>query len=54
MNFAGILAGGVVAEHLGYAASFWTVALVNLIGTLLYFLRTKNFFLERNLNTTVK
>ena len=50
----GILAGGVVAEHLGYAASFWTVALVNLIGTLLYFLRTKNFFLERNLNTTVK
>ena len=50
----GILAGGIVAEHLGYAASFWTVALVNLIGTLLYFLRTKNFFLERNLNTTVK
>ena len=50
----GILAGGVVAEHLGYAASFWTVALVNLIGTLLYFLRTKNFFLERNLNKTVK
>ena len=50
----GILAGGIVAEHLGYAASFWTVALVNLIGTLLYFLRTKHFFLERNLNTTVR
>jgi MFS family permease len=50
----GILAGGIVAEHLGYAASFWTVALVNLIGTLLYFLRTKQFFLQRNLNTTVR
>ena len=50
----GILAGGVVAEHLGYGASFWTVALVNLIGSLLYFLRTKRFFLERNLNITVK
>ena len=50
----GILAGGIVAEHLGYAASFWTVALVNAIGTLLYFLRTKQFFLQRNLNTTVR
>ena len=50
----GILAGGIVAEHLGYAASFWTVALVNLIGALLYFLRTKHFFLQRNLNTTVR
>ena len=50
----GILAGGIVAEHLGYGASFWTVALVNLIGTLLYFLRTKYFFLQRNLNTTVR
>lgn len=50
----GILAGGIVAEHLGYAASFWTVVLVNVIGTLLYFLRTKQFFLQRNLNTTVR
>ena len=50
----GILAGGIVAEHLGYAASFWTVALVNFIGSLLYFLRTKHFFLQRNLNTTVR
>ena len=50
----GILAGGIVAEHLGYAASFWTVALVNLLGTLLYFLRTRHFFLQRNLNATVR
>ena len=49
----GILAGGIVAEHLGYAASFWTVALVNALGALLYFLHTKNFFLQRNLNNTV-
>ena len=50
----GILAGGVVAEHLGYAASFWTVVLVNVVGTLLYFLRTRQFFLWRNLNHTVR
>ena len=50
----GILVGGVVAEHLGYTASFWSVALVNFIGTLLYFLRTKQFFIQRNLNVTVR
>ena len=49
----GILAGGIVAEHLGYGAAFWTVAAVNVIGTLLYFLRTKHFFLQRNLNASV-
>ena len=50
----GILAGGIVAEHLDYATSFWTVALVNAIGSLLYFLHTRHFFLQRNLNTTVR
>ena len=49
----GILIGGIVAEHLGYGAAFWTVAGANVIGTLLYFLRTKHFFLQRNLNATV-
>jgi len=46
----GILVGGVVAEHLSYDAAFWTVALVNACGVLIYFLRTRNFFIERQLN----
>ena len=46
----GILVGGVVAEHLSYDAAFWMVALVNVCGVLIYFLRTRNFFIERQLN----
>ena len=41
----GILAGGIIAEHMGYSAAFWTVALVNLMGVLLFFLRTRQFFI---------
>ena len=43
----GILIGGVIAEHLGYSAAFWCVALVNVLGVLLYFIRTRNFFEQR-------
>ena len=43
----GVLAGGVIAEALGYNAAFWTVAAVNLTGVLLYFLRTRKFFITR-------
>ena len=50
----GILVGGVVAEHLGYSSAFWVVSMVNLAGLLAYFLVTKRFFLERNLNDTVR
>lgn len=50
----GILVGGVVAEHLGYSSAFWVVSMVNLAGLLAYFLVTKRFFLERNLNDTVQ
>ena len=46
----GILVGGVIAELLGYSAAFWTVALVNLIGVLLYFVRTRQFFTVRRLS----
>ena len=49
----GILIGGIIAEFLGYHAAFWVVALVNLVGVLLFFLKTKAFFLQRNLNETV-
>ena len=50
----GILVGGVIAEHVGYDAAFWTVAAVNALGVLTFFAATRRFFLERNLNPTVK
>lgn len=50
----GVLLGGVISEHLGYSAMFWTVAFVNAIGVLMFFARTRSFFLERNLNDTVR
>ena len=43
----GILAGGAIAEHLGYTTAFWTVAVMNATGVLLYFLKTRDFFLIR-------
>jgi predicted MFS family arabinose efflux permease len=49
----GILSGGIIAEHLGYHAAFWTVAGVNAVGVALFFLQTKSFFLKRNLNPSV-
>ena len=45
----GILLGGIIAEHFGYSTAFWFVALMNLIGVTLYFLATRQFFLERKL-----
>lgn len=47
----GILLGGIIAEHLGYSAAFWFVAIMNLTGVLLYFALTRKFFLERRLGT---
>jgi MFS family permease len=49
----GILVGGVVAEHLGYGAAFWTVVAVNACGVVAFFATTRQFFLQRNLNKTV-
>ena len=49
----GILLGGIIAEYLGYAAAFWTVAAVNAVGVMLFFLRTRSFFLQRNINDSV-
>ena len=42
----GILAGGIIAEHFGYTAAFWTVAAVNLTGVALYFVRSRQFYLD--------
>ena len=49
----GILLGGIVSEHLGYAVAFWMVVAVNAAGVLTYFATTRRFFLERNLNPSV-
>ena len=45
----GILIGGVVAELCGYSATFWTVAAVNAAGVLLYFHKTKYFYIKRQI-----
>ena len=45
----GILVGGIVAEHFGYSAAFWFMAVINLVGVVMYFLSTKDFFLKRRL-----
>jgi MFS family permease len=50
----GILLGGIIAEHFGYNLAFWSVALVNAIGVALFFMKSKRFFLERNLNDSVR
>ncbi len=41
----GILLGGVIAEHWGYSAAFWSVALVNAVGVALFFIRTRFSYL---------
>ena len=43
----GCLLGGVVAEHWGYAATFWMVTAENAIGVMLFFLATRQFFVAR-------
>ncbi len=45
----GILCGGVVAEHLGYAPAFWMVAAVHVAGLLLFLSFTSGFFNRRKL-----
>ena len=50
----GILVGGIVAEHMGYAAVFWTVVAVNASGVAAFFAATRQFFLKRNLNAGVQ
>ena len=50
----GILLGGIIAELLGYDMAFWTVAFVNAVGVATFFMATRTFFLNRNLNPTVR
>lgn len=45
----GILAGGVIAEFVGFAAAFWITAAVQSAGTILFFIATRQFYLKRKL-----
>ena len=50
----GILLGGVIAEYLGYDASFWTVVIINAAGVATFFVATKAFFLQCRLSDSVR
>ena len=43
----GTLIGGVLAEHAGYSAAFWCAAIMNVVGVVHYFTRTRSHF-EKN------
>lgn len=43
----GVLIGGLAAEHLGYSAAFWIVAVENAAAVLLFILASRRFFEER-------
>lgn len=46
----GILVGGVLAEYIGFSASFWGASISQITGTLLLILATRRFFLTRRLS----
>lgn len=50
----GILLGGVVAETCGYKWAFGVVALLHALGVILFFFRTKRFYLLRGHNAKNK
>ncbi len=45
----GILIGGIVAEHLGLHAAFWTAVIVNAVGTSFFFLYSRRNYLVNRL-----
>ena len=45
----GILVGGIVSEHMGYSAAFWTAWGVNVTGVLIYNLFVRRHFLANKL-----
>lgn len=43
----GILAGGVLSEHISYAFAFWTIAIAHIAGAAMYLLFTKKDYIRR-------
>lgn len=46
----GILVGGIIAENVGFEAAFHFVALMQLLGVILFLTRTRRFYESRRLN----
>lgn len=46
----GIVLGGVISEHLGYAAAFWTIVVIHIAGVVMFFTATRNMFSRRDLS----
>lgn len=47
----GIVAGGFLLQYISYSAAFWGAAVVQLAGTLMFYLFTRHFFTRRRLDT---
>lgn len=45
----GILLGGILAEHFDYAAAFWSMVAVHIVGVSAYFLLVRNAYLKHRL-----
>ena len=45
----GVLIGGVASEYLGYVEAFWIAASVQIMGTLLFLMKTRGFFESRRI-----
>ena len=45
----GIVAGGFLLEYISYSAAFWGAAVMQAVGTLIFYLFTRNFFTTRRL-----
>lgn len=40
----GIIGGGFLLEYISYSAAFWGAAIIQLVGTLLFYIFTRNFY----------
>ena len=49
----GIVGGGFLLEYISYSAAFWGAAVMQLAGTLLFYLFTRNFFSSRRLDRSL-
>ena len=48
----GVLAGGFVAELIGYKAAFWMVAVAQLAGMAIFLLRTRTFYEKKAISSS--
>lgn len=46
----GIIAGGFLLEYISYSAAFWGAAVMQCVGTVIFFLFTRKFFTQRRLD----